>query len=266
MAREVRLQQRGRVVEQGPAELLGRAVFCLYPHQTAYAVDAAQLHPLPEGLPPARAVLAANMETALNAIWDSQLKAGDRVAVVGAGVVGLLFGYLASRHPGTRGRAHRHRRAQGRAGARARARAVSRRQRRARGADLVVHASGTAAGLATALALAANEATVLELSLVRRRARGARARRRVPRAAATAARVAGRAACRPRSGRAGTHTRRLRLALRLLHDERLDRAGAGERAVRRAARGDGRARARCGRRPLPAHRLLGREEEGRCSA
>ena len=89
------------LVEQGPAELLGRTVFCLYPHQTAYVIDAAQLHPLPDGLPPARAVLAANMETALNAIWDAQLKAGDRVAVVGAGVVGLLFAYLAACHPGT---------------------------------------------------------------------------------------------------------------------------------------------------------------------
>ena len=72
------------VVEQGPEALLGRAVFCLYPHQTRYVVPADAVHPLPEGLPPARAVLAANMETAVNALWDAAPRVGDRIAVVGA--------------------------------------------------------------------------------------------------------------------------------------------------------------------------------------
>ena len=77
------------VVEAGEAALLGRDVFCLYPHQTAYVVPAQAVTPLPPGLPPERAVLAANMETALNAVWDGPPRAGERIHVIGAGVVGL---------------------------------------------------------------------------------------------------------------------------------------------------------------------------------
>jgi threonine dehydrogenase-like Zn-dependent dehydrogenase len=152
----------GRVV-RGGGDLLGREVFCLYPHQSAYVVERAALCPLPAGVPAARAVLAANMETALNAIWDSQLKAGDRVAVVGAGVVGLLVAYLAARHPGTEvqvididGGKEAIARALG-VGFALPSQAIG-------AADLVVHASGAPAGLSAALALAGREATVLELS------------------------------------------------------------------------------------------------------
>ncbi len=87
----------GRVME---GELAGRAVFALHPHQTSFRATPDGLNPLPEGLPPERAVLAANMETALNILWDSGLGAGDRVLVIGGGVVGLLTAYLAARHPG----------------------------------------------------------------------------------------------------------------------------------------------------------------------
>lgn len=157
------------VVEQGPQALLGRTVFCLYPHQTHYVVPAEAVHPLPEGLPPARAVLAANMETAVNALWDAAPRIGDRIAVVGAGVVGLLAAWLAGRMPGCEvevidtnpGR-----------------RAVAERlglsfaspQAARSDADLVIHASGNADGLATALRLAAFEATVLEISWYGRQA------------------------------------------------------------------------------------------------
>src|SRR5262249_12247445 len=84
-------------VENGPADMQGRTVFVLHPHQSRFDVPASAAVPLSEGLAPARAVLAANMETALNAIWDGEPKAGDRVAVVGAGVVGTLVGYLCRR-------------------------------------------------------------------------------------------------------------------------------------------------------------------------
>ncbi len=85
------------VVEQGPATLRGRNVFCLYPHQTRYVVPAAALTPLPDEVPAARAVLAANLETAVNGLWDAAPRVGDRLAVVGAGTVGCLVAWLASR-------------------------------------------------------------------------------------------------------------------------------------------------------------------------
>jgi NADPH:quinone reductase-like Zn-dependent oxidoreductase len=88
------------VVEDGPDTLIGRHVFSLYPHQTRFAVPLSDVTPLPDGLPPRRAALAANMETALNAVWDSGLSPGDRVAIVGAGALGLLTAAIVSRIPG----------------------------------------------------------------------------------------------------------------------------------------------------------------------
>ncbi len=85
----------------GDASLEGREVFCLYPHQDRYVVPVDAVTPLPGGLPAGRAVLAANMETALNGCWDAGVGPGDRVVVVGAGTVGMLVAYLVSRIPGT---------------------------------------------------------------------------------------------------------------------------------------------------------------------
>src|SRR6185437_6974142 len=76
------------VVESGPPELVDRAVFCLYPHQTRYVVPATAVTGLPEDLPPRRGVLAGTVETAVNALWDGVPLLGDRVAVVGGGMVG----------------------------------------------------------------------------------------------------------------------------------------------------------------------------------
>ena len=150
-------------VEHGSERLLGRAVFCLFPHQTLYVVPEAQVIPLPADVPLERAVLAANMETAVNALWDARPLVGDRISIVGAGVVGCLCAYIASRN------------------AFADIELVDRRPERAAIAeafgvgfalpeaarderDLLLHASGTPEGLRTALALAAPEAEVLELS------------------------------------------------------------------------------------------------------
>ncbi len=156
------------VVEQGPPALSGRAVFCLYPHQTRYVVPVEAVHPLPEGLPPARAVLAANMETAVNALWDAAPRVGDRIAVVGAGVVGLLVAWLAGRMPGCEVEV-----IDTNAGRRAVAEQLgvvfAIPQCARPDADRVIHASGNAEGLATALRLAAFEATVLEMSWYGRR-------------------------------------------------------------------------------------------------
>src|SRR5690348_8687923 len=87
------------VVEDGPPELRGRTVFCLYPHQTAYVVPARAVTVVPGGVPPARAVLAGTVETAVNALWDAAPLIGDRVTVVGAGMVGCCVARLLSRFP-----------------------------------------------------------------------------------------------------------------------------------------------------------------------
>ena len=151
------------IVERGPAELTGKHVFCLYPHQTLFNVHAHAVTRLPANIPPERAVLAANMETAVNALWDAQPSIGDRISVVGAGVLGSLVAYLASRMTGCEvqlidvntGRASL-----------AESLGVAFREPRNACAnrDLVVHASATSEGLESALSLAGFEATVLELS------------------------------------------------------------------------------------------------------
>jgi NADPH:quinone reductase-like Zn-dependent oxidoreductase len=150
-------------VEQGPPELNGRHVFVLHPHQTRYIVPADAVHVLPEHVPPARAVLAANLETAINVIWDARPQVGDRVSVVGAGTVGCLVAWLAARIPGCQVElvdVNPHRAAVARAlGANFAAPAAATAE-----ADLVVHASGSPDGLARACALAAFEATIVEAS------------------------------------------------------------------------------------------------------
>lgn len=151
------------VVEAGPAELLGQTVFCLYPHQTLYQVPATAVVPLPAGVPPARAVLAANLETAINALWDASPRLGDRIAVVGGGTLGLLVAWLAAQLPGCEVQVVDNE--AGRADvARALGASFALPADARLDADLVVHTSGQGAGLATALRLAAFEATVLELS------------------------------------------------------------------------------------------------------
>lgn len=89
------------VVEAGPPDLVEREVFCLHPHQDFFVVPVERVTVLPLSLPPRRAILAANMETALNVVWDAAIQPGDRVAVFGAGVVGTLIAYLSSRIAGT---------------------------------------------------------------------------------------------------------------------------------------------------------------------
>lgn len=150
-------------VERGPAELVGRTVFSLHPHQDIFTVPADAVLPLPDAVPPQRAVLAANMETALNAVWDSGASAADRIAVVGAGVVGALTARLCTRLPGTQvtlvdvepGRADI---------ARALKVDFALPDAAPENCDVVFHASASAAGLATALRLAGFEATIVELS------------------------------------------------------------------------------------------------------
>jgi threonine dehydrogenase-like Zn-dependent dehydrogenase len=151
------------VVEAGPPAITGRTVFCLYPHQSWYVVPASAVVPVPDAVPAARAVLAGTVETAVNALWDAAPLIGDRIAVVGAGMVGSAVAGVLARFPG------------------ARVQLVDTEPARAAVAgafgvdfalpadatgdcDLVVHASATADGLARSLELLAPEGTVIELS------------------------------------------------------------------------------------------------------
>ncbi|MFE0514569.1 dehydrogenase [Streptomyces sp. NPDC058964] len=151
------------VVEEGPDALVGRTVFCLYPHQTRYVVPVSAVTVVPDSVPAERAVLAGTVETAVNALWDAAPLVGDRIAVVGGGMVGCSVAALLARFPGVR------------------LQLVDADPARAKTAealgvgfaspgdalgdcDLVVHASATEQGLARSLELLRAEGTVLELS------------------------------------------------------------------------------------------------------
>lgn len=151
------------VVEEGPETLVGRTVFSLHPHQSRYVVPADAVTPVPDGVPPGRAVLAGTVETAVNALWDAGPRVGDRVAVVGAGMVGCCVARLVGGVPGTRvelvdvdaSRAEV---------AAALGVGFAAPETAAGDCDLVVHTSATAAGLRRSLELLAAEASVVELS------------------------------------------------------------------------------------------------------
>jgi NADPH:quinone reductase-like Zn-dependent oxidoreductase len=208
------------VVEEGPDDLAGRTVFALVPHADVFTASAAALVPVPDVVPPRRAVLAANMETALNAVWDGAVGPGDRVAVVGAGLVGCLVASLCARVAGTE------------------VTLVDVRPERAAVAaalgcrfavpgevptdcDVVFHASATPAGLATAIAAAGFEASIVELSwygegTVAAPLGGAFHAQRLRLASSQVGSVS--PSRRPR----WSHRRRLEKALALLDDARLD--------------------------------------------
>jgi len=154
-------------VEEGPGTLPGKTVFCLYPHQTGYVVPAAAVHVVPDSVPAGRAVLAANLETAVNGLWDADLRTGDRVAVVGAGTIGILLAWCVRRIAGcdvvlVDTNPHR-------------AEIAARLDlaflepdaalaSHAQSCQRILHTSGSAEGLRLALQLAAFEATVIEMS------------------------------------------------------------------------------------------------------
>ncbi|WP_330318725.1 dehydrogenase [Streptomyces platensis] len=151
------------VVEEGPSALLGRTVFCLYPHQTHYVVPASAVTPVPDSVPAPRAVLAGTVETAVNALWDAAPLVGDRIAVIGAGMVGCGVAAILARYPAVRVQLVD---ADPARAATAKALGVdfALPQDALDDCDLVVHASATEEGLARSLELLAPEGTVIELS------------------------------------------------------------------------------------------------------
>ena len=207
-------------VEAGPADMLGKTVFCLHPHQDLFHAPAERLTIVPDTVPARRAVLAANMETALNAHWDAGSGPADRIVVVGGGVLGLLIAWLAARLPG------------------AEVTLVDIDASRAAlchslgfdfalpadapgDADLVFHASACGEGLATAIAVAGFEARIVELSwygdgVVHAPLGGAFHARRLQLISSQVGQIA--PSRRPR----WDYARRSRAAMALLADDRLD--------------------------------------------
>lgn len=208
------------IVEAGPDVLVGRTVFCLHPHQDRFVAPIGLVAPVPPSVPARRAVLAANMETALNGLWDAGAGPGDRIVVVGGGVVGLLVAALAVRLPGSEVTVVDVDPARGPiAGALGAAFALP--ADAPADADLVIHTSASPQGLATALGCAGMEATVLELSWYGEGAvpvplGGAFHSRRLRLVSSQVGHVA--PSRRPR----WSHGRRLATALVLLDDPRLD--------------------------------------------
>ena len=217
----------GRVVE-GPPALIGREIFALHPHQDRFALPEAMAAPLPPGVPAGRAILAANMETALNIVWDGGAGPGDRIAVVGAGVVGALAAWLCARLPGAEvalididpGRAEL---------AATLGCSFATPDAAPEDCDLVIHASGAGAGLRTALGAAGFEATVVEASWYGDRVvelpLGAAFHSRRPRLVSSQV-----GAVAPSRRPRWTHRRRLAAALGLLTDPALDILVSGETA------------------------------------
>ena len=215
----------GEVIE-GPDGLVGHTVFCLHPHQDWYVVPATAVTAVPEQVPAGRAVLAANMETAINAVWDAGPLVGDRIVVIGAGVVGLLIGWLCRQTAGAEvtlvdvnpSRA---------TAARDLDLPFLTEPPDAADADLVIHASGRPEGLEAALAVAGVEATIVEVSWYGSRSvplplGEAFHARRVTIRSSQVGRLS------PLQTPRWSHARRMRLALDLLGDQRFDTLITGE--------------------------------------
>jgi len=208
------------IVEAGPDALIGRRVFSLFPHQDVYRLPASAVSVVPDDIPPQRATLAANMETALNAMWDAGAGPGDRITIVGGGVVGLMLTALAAGLPG------------------ADVTLVDVRPERANfaaafgasfalpadirdDADIVFHTSATASGLQTALGAGGFEAKIVELSWYGNAATtialgGSFHSRRLRLIGSQVGAIS------PERRPRWTHARRLAKALSLLGDQRFD--------------------------------------------
>jgi hypothetical protein len=215
----------GRIAD-GVSDLLDRLVFVLYPHQTHYVVPAHAVFVLPESVPPARAVLAANLETAINGLWDARPHVGDRIAIVGAGTVGCLVAWLAGRIPGCHVELidiNPHRAAM----ADALRVHFATPETASEGADTVIHTSGVPAGLQLALRIAGLESTIVDMSWYGTQAvplalGEAFHARRLTLRSSQVGKVA------PTQQARWDNRRRLELALTLLVDEALDVLITGE--------------------------------------
>jgi threonine dehydrogenase-like Zn-dependent dehydrogenase len=211
-------------VQEG--ELAGQVVFGLFPHQTAYRAPRSALTPLPDGVPAARGILAANMETALNIVWDSGASVGDRIAVIGAGVVGLLTAALLAALPGTEVTVADINPDRAKVAAALGLHFVAP-PLLPRDCDVVIHTSASEAGLSRALDVAGLNATVVEASWHGSRAvhvplGGAFHSRRLRLVSSQVGHIP------PERSARWTYARRLAKALDLLRHDRFDMLISGE--------------------------------------
>ena len=219
------------VVVDGPAEWIGRNTFALHPHQDVISLPASSVTLLPDGVPLKRATLAANMETALNAIWDSEAGPGDTIVIVGGGVVGLLIAFLAARLPGAQVQVididENRRTAAAELGASfampsdAGTSASQDGYEATANADVVFHTSGSEAGIAASINACGFEATLVEISwygdqMINVHLGGPFHAKRLRLISSQVGHVAARRRAR------WSHTRRLKTAAGLLCDPRLD--------------------------------------------
>ncbi len=208
------------MVEEGPASLKGSRVFCLHPHQDRYVVPASALTQVPDAVPSDRAVLAGTVETGINALWDAAPRIGDRVAVVGAGMVGGVLATLLRTFPLDRLQLVDVNPARSTLAAALEVELVHP-DDAAGDNDLVFHCSATESGLARSLQLLGDEAELIELSWYgtaqpRAPLGGTFHSRRLTIRASQVGAVA--AARRPRR----TPSDRLTLAMRMLEDSVFD--------------------------------------------
>ncbi len=89
----------GEVID-GPQEWLGERVHAMHPHQDLCVIHSHDLTVVPGNVPLDRAVLASNLETAVNGVWDGQPIMGQRVLVIGYGLIGALIAHLVKPIPG----------------------------------------------------------------------------------------------------------------------------------------------------------------------
>lgn len=209
----------GEVVAGSEARL-GQVVFCLHPHEDYFNIPEEAAFPVPETVPASRAILAANVETAVNGCWDAGILPGDRVMIIGAGVIGLLTGWLCARIPGTEVIIVDLDPAKARI-AQLLGLTFANSVEACAPVDTIVHASGSAAGLRSALAVAREGATIVEMSWYGTREvtlplGGAFHSRRLTLRSSQVGQIP------PGRLPQWTHGRRLELALRLLDDSRLD--------------------------------------------
>ncbi len=205
-------------VEAGERTLVGQKVFCLYPHQSRYVVPRDVIVPLPDGVPPLRALLTANMETGVNALWDSGMTVGMRCVVIGAGVVGLLVAYLAKAIPGTEVAIIE---TNPQRWPTCSALGLTRIDRPSFTPDIIFEASATAEGLQSALDIAGMESRIVELSWfgdqdLKLNLGGTFHAKRLTITSSQVGQIA------PVQRARWSHRQRLRLAVSLLLDDRLD--------------------------------------------
>ena len=151
------------LVEQGPMPLVGATVFTLFPHQSAFIVPADAVTVVPAAVPARRAVLAGAVETAVNVLWDARPALGDRITVIGAGMIGCAIARLAAGIPGAQVTLVDIDPAKAPVAHLLGVGFTSPEQAEA-DRDIVIEASGTAEGLRRALELAATDGSVIVAS------------------------------------------------------------------------------------------------------